>query len=151
MDKTAQELIREARQRHGLTQYQMAAMLCVSVEQIKRYEYGTVIPEISDMDRMEEALREPGFFRRWARAQYPEIRKHFGETDDTPTGLMGAIVNTRHSMGDVLAIQEHVERDAVDGRIDDDALRARYQQELIEVREAIEASLEALRTRGVTP
>ena len=145
MTMTAQEILREARKRHGLTQIQMGMMLCMSVEQVKRIEYGAVVPEFSDVDRMEEGLPEPGLFRRWARAQYPEIVKYFGEADDAPVGLMGSIVNTRHSLGDVLRLQERVERDAIDGRIDDMALRQAYREELEDARDAIEASLDALR------
>lgn len=141
---TAAEILREARKRHGLTQIQMAGLLCVSVEQVKRYEYGQVIPEMSDVDRMEEGLPEPGLFRRWARAQYPEITKHFGEADAETVGLLGAIVSTRHSLGDVLRLQERIERDAVDGRIDDHSLQDAYRTELTQAREAIGAALERM-------
>lgn len=139
--ETAQEILREARKKHGLTQTQLAAMLCMSVEQVKRYEYGQVIPEMSDVDRMEEGLPEPGLFRRWARAQYPEITKHFGAADEEAVGLLGAIVSTRHRIADVMTLQERMERDAVDGRIDDERLKSAYRTELTQAREAIEAAL----------
>ncbi len=40
-----------------------------------------------------------------------------------------------------LKLQDRVERDAVNGRFEDRALMENYQKELLEAREAIEASL----------
>lgn len=141
MSETAQEILKSARQAHGLTQIQLAMMLYTSVDQVRRMERGEIIPEMSDVDLMEEKLPEPGLFRRWARAQYPEIVKHFGAADNRDLGLIGAVVNVKLQMADVMKLQDRVERDAVDGRIDDPLLRETYERELQEAREAIEASL----------
>lgn len=144
MADTAQAILKTARQSHHLTQLQVASMLSVSVDQIKRMEYGTWIPEMSDIDLLEEQLPEPGLFRRWARAQFPEITKYFGASDDHDYGLLGSIINTKHQITDVLDLQEKVERDALDGRIDDPILRERYEKELQEARQAIDASLQKI-------
>lgn len=143
--ETAQQILKAARVKAGLTQLQVASMLSVSVDQVKRMEYGTWIPEMSDVDLLEEQLHEPGLFRRWARAQFPEISKHFGASDGRDYGLLGAIVNTKHQMNDVLALHERVERDALDGRIDDPILREKYERELQEARQAIDASLQKIK------
>lgn len=143
--ETAQQILKAARVKAGLTQIQVAAMLSVSVDQVKRMEYGTWIPEMSDVDQLEDQLHEPGLFRRWARAQFPEISKHFGASDDRDYGLLGAIVNAKHQMNDVLAMYEKVERDAIDGRIDDPILREKYEKELREARQAIDASIQKIR------
>lgn len=143
--ETAQQILKAARVKAGLTQIQVAAMLSVSVDQVKRMEYGTWIPEMSDVDLLEEQLHEPGLFRRWARAQFPEISKHFGASDDRDYGLLGAIVNAKHQMNDVLAMYEKVERDAIDGRIDDPILREKYEKGLREARQAIDASIQKIR------
>lgn len=145
MSDSAQQILKMARQSHHLTQLQVAAMLSVSVDQVKRMEYGTWIPEMSDVDLLEEQLHEPGLFRRWARAQFPEISKHFGASDGRDYGLLGAIVNTKHQMNDVLALHERVEQDALDGRIDDPILREKYERELQEARQAIDASLQKIK------
>lgn len=143
--ETAKQILKAARVKAGLTQIQVAAMLSVSVDQVKRMEYGTWIPEMSDVDLLEEQLHEPGLFRRWARAQFPEISKHFGASDGRDYGLLGAIVNTKHQMNDVLALHEKVERDALDGRIDDPILREKYEKELQDARQAIDASLQKIK------
>lgn len=143
--ETAQQILKAARVKAGLTQLQVAAMLSVSVDQVKRMEYGTWIPEMSDVDLLEEQLHDPGLFRRWARAQFPEISKHFGASDGRDYGLLGAIVNTKHQMNDVLALHERVEQDALDGRIDDPILREKYERELQEARQAIDASLQKIK------
>lgn len=142
---TAQQILKAARVKASLTQLQVASMLSVSVDQVKRMEYGTWIPEMSDVDLLEEQLHEPGLFRRWARAQFPEISKYFGASDGRDYGLLGAIVNTKHQMNDVLALHERVERDALDGRIDDPILREKYERELQEARQAIDASLQRIK------
>lgn len=54
--------------------------------------------------------------------------------------MLGAVVNTKHQIDDVLKLQDRVERDAVDGQIDP-TLRNSYRQELEEAREAIETAL----------
>lgn len=143
--ETAQQILKAARVKAGLTQLQVAAMLSVSVDQVKRMEYGTWVPEMSDVDLLEEQLHEPGLFRRWARAQFPEISKHFGASDGRDYGLLGSIVNTKHQMNDVLALHELVEQDALDGRIDDPILREKYERELQEARQAIDASLQKIK------
>lgn len=143
--ETAQQILKAARVKAGMTQLQVAAMLSVSVDQVKRMEYGTWIPEMSDVDLLEEQLHDPGLFRRWARAQFPEISKHFGASDGRDYGLLGAIVNTKHQMNDVLALHERVEQDALDGRIDDPILREKYERELQEARQAIDASLQKIK------
>ena len=142
---TAPLILKEARKRHRLTQEQLAALLYVSVDQVKRFEHGECVPEMDDVDTLEEKLPEPGLFRRWARAQYPEIAKYFGTSDERDYGLLGAVVNAKHQLGDVLALQERVERDAVDGRIDDMALKSAYGKELREARQAIDALLDSMK------
>lgn len=145
MPTTAPQILKSARNAHNLSQLQVASMLYVSVDQIKRYERGEAIPEMSDVDILEEQLPEPGLFRRWARAQYPEIVKYFGASDERDLGLIGAVVNVKLQMADVMRIQDRVERDAVDGRFDDRALLETYQRELLDAQKAIEASLTKLR------
>ena len=141
MNEPAHQILKDARKEAGLTQIQVAALLSVSVEQVKRMERGDWIPEMADVDVMEEQLRDVGLFRRWARAQYPEIVKYFGASDSRELlGLLGAVVNTKHQIDDVLKLQDRVERDAVDGQIDP-TLRNSYRQELEEAREAIETAL----------
>lgn len=140
MSEPAHQILKDARKEAGLTQIQVAALLSVSVEQVKRMERGDWIPEMADVDVMEEQLRDVGLFRRWARAQYPEIVKYFGASYRRELGLLGAVVNTKHQIDDVLKLQDRVERDAVDGQIDP-TLRNSYRQELEEAREAIETAL----------
>lgn len=140
MSEPAHQILKDARKEAGLTQIQVAALLSVSVEQVKRMERGDWIPEMADVDMMEEQLRDVGLFRRWARAQYPEIVKYFGASDSRELGLLSAVVNTKHQIDDVLKLQDRVERDAVDGQIDP-TLRNSYRQELEEAREAIETAL----------
>ena len=102
MSEPAHQILKDARKEAGLTQIQVAALLSVSVEQVKRMERGDWIPEMADVDMMEEQLRDVGLFRRWARAQYPEIVKYFGASDSRELGLLGAVVNTKHQIDDVL-------------------------------------------------
>lgn len=57
---------------------------------------------------------------------------------------VGAIMAIKYEMRDVLALQEQVERDSIDGRIDDPELRARYAKELKEASAAIASGLQRL-------
>ena len=136
VNEPAHQILKDARKEAGLTQIQVAALLSV--------ERGDWIPEMADVDMMEEQLHDVGLFRRWARAQYPEIVKYFGAADNRELGLLGAVVNTKHQIDDVLKLQDRVERDAIDGQIDP-TLRDSYRRELEEAREAIETALGILK------
>jgi hypothetical protein len=64
------------------------------------------------------------------------FRDHFPAIK-TDYQLAMAFVNIRHQLSDVMAMQDAMERDAMDGRIDDQAQRDRYMKELDDVQAAI--------------
>ena len=49
MSEPAHQILKDARKEAGLTQIQVAALLSVSVEQVKRMERGDWIPEMADV------------------------------------------------------------------------------------------------------
>lgn len=71
------------------------------------------------------------------------LENHPEETVDR--SQLAAVVNVRHQLADVLAMSDGMERDAMDGRIDDEQLRRRYLRELEEAEAALVEARRALK------
>lgn len=124
-----------------MPRWQAAQRMGVSEETLRRWETGETRPEPDDVWTMEHVYNAPGLWHRWMRSTYDSYRDNWPEV---PQGgsLPMAVVNARHQMADVMAIQDAAERDAMDGRMDNQSLRAHYMRE---TREALAALTEALR------
>lgn len=77
---------------------------------------------------------------------YPSFRRHFPQM--VTLEMLPALVNTRHQLQDVLAINDAMERDALDGKIDDVAVKAKYIKECQEARAALTEAI--TRLEGMT-
>ena len=56
-----------------------------------------------------------------------------------------AIVNARHQQTDMIGLYDRLERDAMDGHVDDRQLLATMLQEAMEAREALDEMISRLR------
>lgn len=78
----------------------------------------------------------PGLWYAWMHSNDEGFRDHFPAIK-TDYQLALALVNIRHQLADVMARQDEMERDAMDGRIDNAAHREEYLRELDDVQAAI--------------
>lgn len=136
--------LRAARKRAKMTQWQASQAIGVSESTMARWESGEVIPDPEDVDALEVMYKAPGLWHRWMRSHYDSYRKRYPE-DPANRDLPLAIVNVRHQLEDVRALQDAMERDAMDGRMDDPQMAARYQKELRELQAAAGEALEKMK------
>lgn len=134
--------LRKARDARKLPRWEVANAVGVSEDTIERWETGKVQPDPEDVDRFAEAVGASGLWHRWMLSHYDSYRKRY--RDAVNYALPVAFANLRHQMNDVLNIYDPVERDALDGRIDDPELRACIEKEVQDIQSAATAFLQAL-------
>ena len=125
--------LQKARKAHGFTQWQLAAGVHVSEDTVKRWESGKVKPSLDDVSAIEHFLCAEGelLWLRWAYSNEESYRERHAAPKSN--GLLESLVTVRHELSDVQELTTAIERDAMDGSIDDRARLSRY---LTEVREA---------------
>lgn len=109
--------LRKARELRKLTRWQLGNMIGVSESTIERWERGEGIPTSSDVDSIGEALEIPTLWHDWMCSNDEPYRKRYSKVANVE--LPVAFMRVRHGMEDVQAMQGAIERDAVDGVIDD--------------------------------
>lgn len=125
MAQNGPSLLREAREKAGFTREQLALrMECISVATLKRWEYGESRPDSTDVNRIGEIIGDKTLWHRWMIATDEAYAQRYGNAESLV--LPVSIMRVRHSLGKVLAYQEAVERDALDGRMDDQQTAAAY-------------------------
>lgn len=135
-----------ARNGAGYSREEASRELGVSASTIRDWEDDKLrtMPGPDDVWRMELLYGTAGLWRRWMQSHYDSYRENHPEDAEERTAL-AAIVNVRHQVADVLALSDGMERDAMDGRIDDDRQRRAYLRELEEAEAAIVEAKRALR------
>ena len=132
--------LREARDNAGMTRLKAAFEIGVSEDTLKRWEMGIQQPTPDDVDCMERLYHAPGLWHAWMRSTYSSYRSRYPESLDATTAL--SIVNVRHQLADVLALQDAAERDALpNDQLDDPRLRSSYIRECQEAIAALAAML----------
>lgn len=130
--------LRRAREAAKLARWQAAQQTGVSEETLRRWETGETRPEPDDVWNLERIYGCCGLWHRWMRSAYDSYRENWPETRSLDLPL--AIVNVRHQLQDVLSMQDAMERDAMDGVIDDMARGSMYLQEMEELQAALAAA-----------
>lgn len=122
--------LRKARDERDLTRDQLATLCHVSSSTIENWERGISIPGPDDVDNVARALNHPTLWHDWMMSHYTSYARRYQEV--MPYELPSAVMSARFELSDVLALQEQVERDALDGKIDDPALKAKYKKEILD-------------------
>jgi len=135
--------LRRERESRKIQRWKLAEALGVSEWTVERWEKGEVIPDPDDVGRIEEFLGATGIWERWMRSQYDSYRKRHPEKAPE-YDLARSMVRVRYELGDVLALHDKAERDALDGSIDEPGLQEKYKKELEEVIAAARDVLEKL-------
>lgn len=110
---------------------------------IARWEADEALPDPEDVDALERVYQAPGLWHRWMRSHYDSYRKRYPEVVAN-NGLALAVVDVRHQTQDVMELQDKVERDAMDGKIDDPQAKEQYRKKLQAARASIDRTLEQL-------
>ena len=145
MSEKAGALLKNARKSAGMTRPQVYQVTAISESVLDRWERGETVPDLESLDKLELLYRTPGLWQECLMLYYPSFRRHYPEMVKMDT--MTALVNNRHQLQDVLALNDAMERDALDGRIDNEAVKAKY---IKESQEAIAALTETINRLGGT-
>lgn len=129
--------LRKAREARKLTRWQLAAKLGVSEDTLERWETGKQTPTPDDVGRMEDALdaRCELLWARWMYSNCESYRERNPEPRMSP--LLEAVVSVKFELADVQELSSRLERDAIDGKIDDPRLKTQALKEIGEAREAL--------------
>ena len=132
-----------ARETRKMPRWQLGELVGISESTVERWETGETQPQPDDIDNIGVALGDETLWHRWMLSHYDSYRKRYIKENGS-CSLLGSIMAIKFEMQDVLALQEQVERDSMDGKIDDPELWARYAQELKEASAAIASGLQRL-------
>lgn len=128
MSEYTEKDMRKARDAKGLPRWKLGEMVGVSESTVERWESGETVPTPEDVDRIGEALGEPTMWHKWMLSHYDSYRRRYiGCTD---LALPVSVMRNRYMMEDVARIQGQVERDVMDGKLDDEALATQYTESL---------------------
>lgn len=142
MSEKAGALLKNARKMAGMTRPQVYQVTAISESVLDRWERGETVPDLESLDKLELLYRRPGLWQECLMIYYPSFRRHFPQMIVLET--LPALVNTRHQLQDVLALSDTMERDAMDGRIDNATLKAKYISECQEARAALTEAITRL-------
>lgn len=133
--------LQKAWKSHGFTQWQIAQELGVSEDTVKSWvrtdPERRITPHPDDVSRIEQVLHAGAemIWYRWMYSNVESFRDHMPEPKMNP--LMESIVSAHYELADVQALRERLERDAIDGRIDDPQLRTQATKEIDEAQAAL--------------
>lgn len=134
-------ILKMAREKQDIRRWQLAQAIGSTESTIAKWETPPEKsgnrPDPDTVGAIEEALGVPGLWHDWMMATFDSYRKRHGERAQDQT-LATSALRVRYEVSDVLNLQEKLERDVMDGRIDDNVLVQRYAKE---AREAAAAML----------
>lgn len=145
-DINAKYMLQKARNDAHMTRLVASEKLFVSPDQIKRWEDTSLptMPTSLDVSRMETVYNARNLWHRWMQATDEVYKDHYPyDIPEYPLAL--AIVNARHQASDVTALADVLERDAMDGHIDNQQLLATALHEIKEAREAMDEAYAMLK------
>lgn len=127
--------LRAARKAANIRCWQAASEMNVSESVIARWETDEVEPDPDQVYQLEKLYKAPGLWHGWMRSHYESYREMYPDAPNYQTPM--AVLNVRHQLSDVIALQDAVERDVIDGTLDDPVLKSQYLKELDEAQAAI--------------
>ena len=145
MQRIGKKDLLAARNHAKLSREEASHELGVSSSTVRDWEDDKIRnnPGPDDVWNMEKLYGVPGLWRGWMQSHYDSYRENHPE-ETVDRSQLAAVVNVRHQLSDVLAMSDGMERDAMDGRIDDEQLRRRYLHELEEAEAALVEARRAL-------
>ena len=141
--------LENARSRRKIPRWKLATILGVSESTIARWENGEVQPEPDDVDRFASAVGDVMLWHRWMLSSYESYRRRY--IDAVDQSLPVSIARSRYEMEDVMRLHDRVERDALDGAINDNGLKTLYAKEIKEAIAALSDTLQRLESTAGTP
>lgn len=140
-------LLREAREAVSLSREELGNRVGVSKATVQRWEYGESLPESSDVARIGHIVGDNSLWPRWMCETDEEYARRHPYTD-SPNHAAMAVINAGYQISDVSALTAALGRDLMDGKADDEGLKARYIKEAEEAAAALNAAVAKLKKGG---
>lgn len=120
--------LRKAREARKMTRWQLGNAIGVSDDTIARWEdpRNPAMPSYEDIDRIGEVLEHETMWYLWMLTYCDSYRKRYIDVPDYSLPI--SINRVRHVITDIMQLQDQVERDAMDGKIDDRQLSGMYEE-----------------------
>ena len=147
MDECMGKDLAAARKAAEMYQFQVGHLMHVSEDVIGNWERDENQPSPDQVDELERLYKAPGLWHRWMRTHYKSYRDRYPEN---PAGLNAAlaVVNAGYQAADVKPLTDALVRDLMDGKCDDQDLKARYLKEARESVAAYNAAIATLESEG---
>jgi transcriptional regulator with XRE-family HTH domain len=134
------------RRSRKMPRWQLAIECHVHESTIERWEKGEVTPSPDDVDKVEKALKIPNLWYRWMRSHHDSFRERYPEIPYEDNDVAEKVVRMKYELSDITpGMIEKMERDSLDGSIDDKELRAQFRKEAGEATAAIQQVLDGIK------
>lgn len=141
MSDNAGAMLRTARKTAGMSQTQVYLATRISESNLARWESGESKPNMEDLYKLELLYHSPGLWSRYLRASSPAYAAHH-PTAEAVQGKLAQVVRAGMQAGDMQSMQVKVQRDLLDGEIDDAQSWQEYMQQVRAVHMATEVLME---------
>lgn len=142
------DMLRAARKAAGMSQTQVYLATRISESNLQRWEIEDSKPNMEDLYKLELLYHAPGLWEEFLRATSPAYAAHH-PVAAVDRSLLAQVVSVGHEADDVQALQDRVERDLVDGRIDRPQEWHEYLKQMRELNAATGAVLLKSEMEGV--
>ena len=117
MSKKGGELLRAARKAADMSQTQVYLATRISESNLQRWEVDESRPNLEDLYKLELLYHCPGLWSQYLLETSPAYAAHHAAAPMDRT-LLAQVVSVGKESDDVRELQDRVERDLIDGRID---------------------------------
>lgn len=118
MPNKAGQMLRDARKAAGLSQTQVYLATRISESNLARWEGGESKPNLEDLYTLEMLYHSPGLWSKYLLETSPAYAAHHPAVPQD-FGLLARVVGIGKGLEDVKQLQDAVERDLLDGVVDD--------------------------------
>ncbi len=127
--------LRIARETVKMPRWKVAREMNVSESVVERWESDECTPHPDQVYQLEQLYSAQGLWHGWMRSHYESYRAVYPERREYKLPL--AVINMRHQIADIMALQDSVERDVMDGKMDDMQQKAHYRRKIDEAMSAL--------------
>lgn len=137
--------LRSAREARKIQRWRLANELGVSEDTVRRWEIGETQPTPDDVGNIERILDAPGLWHRWMLSNFESYRERY--TDIPVAGhLAASVIRMKYEVEDLIPYFKRLEKDAIDGHMDNDDLRREFPKEAHEAIAAIQQLLDIMKS-----
>jgi transcriptional regulator with XRE-family HTH domain len=138
--------LKKDREARKMKRWEVAKICGVSESTIERWEKGDAVPDPDDVYNFAKAIGMMWIWYNWMRSHYDSFREWFPELLEASKfdSLIQSVVRVKHEISDLMPLYDRIERDSLDGRIDDREAWLTYKKELTEAIAVMKSLLERI-------